>query len=142
MDVRIEVDRKSVQDATNYLDTVPKRVERATNNALLQLGLRGAGTASESAPYLTGNLRRSIHVRGNDSFPYWKDTKNLSILPTPPPSASSIKGAVWFGTNLSYARKQNEKNRSKSGFMEKGLDKVESNAERVFAFFLDSEGVK
>jgi hypothetical protein len=140
MRINIEPDKQSFDDATDYLKSLPGRVKRAKSNALLELGLGAAGTAAEAAPYLTGNLRRSIHARADDRFPFLAPVRGQSI--STPPRLTQVDDVVWFGTNLSYARLQNEKNRSRSGFMEKGLANAESRAQRVFNFELDREGVK
>jgi hypothetical protein len=140
VNVKIEIEERSFRETSKFVESLPERVKKATSNALLELGLGAAGTAAEQAPYLTGNLRRSIHTRSDDRFPFWAPLKGARI--SDPPKLTKVDGFVWFGTNLVYARTQNENNRSRAGFMEKGLANAESRAQRVFAFELDKEGVK
>jgi hypothetical protein len=140
VNVKIEIEERSFRETSKFVESLPERVKKATDNALLELGLGAAGTAAEQAPYLTGNLRRSIHARADDRFPFWAPLKGARI--SDPPKLTKVDGFVWFGTNLVYARHQNENNRSRAGFMEKGLANAESRAQRVFAFELDKEGVK
>lgn len=134
MQFKIEVDDKLAQQ---YLKALPSKIDKATSIALLELGNQAIGVASESAPFITSNLRRSIHVRKDDNFPFLAPKKNERVNHISSPR--QVEKEVWFGTNLSYARRQEDHNRSRSGFMRKGYTHAQRMGKRVFEFTLGKE---
>lgn len=137
MKFHIEVDDNQSRE---YFKSLPARVKKARDNALLGLGLEASGTAAEAAPYLTGNLRRSIHVRQDGNFPYLAPRRGQRVSQTKAPDR--VSGEVWFGTNLSYAEKMEARHRTRSGFMRKGFESATSKAMRIFEFEFDKAGIK
>lgn len=62
--------------------------------------------AKENAPYLTGNLRRSIHIGGHgDLAPDRGDISAVTGAKVPDPEVAQTSAAVYVGTDVEYARR-------------------------------------
>lgn len=60
--------------------------------------------AKAKAPYLTGNLRRSIHIGGHDDLnPGANAIVDRNGVPVPPPEHRPGQTAVYVGTDVNYA---------------------------------------
>ena len=60
--------------------------------------------AKRKAPYLTGNLRRSIHIGGHDDLnPDGGNIVDRSGMPVPNPIVSANSVSVFVGTDVNYA---------------------------------------
>lgn len=77
---------------------------RMLERALVSGALLIQNAAKRNAPYLTGNLRRSIHVGGHDDL----NTDGGGIVqrtgqPVPEPEIGATDAAVYIGTDVEYA---------------------------------------
>ena len=77
-----------------------KTLERALVSGALVI----QNSAKAKAPYLTGNLRRSIHIGGHDDLnPDGGNIVDRSGMPVPNPIVSANSVSVFVGTDVNYA---------------------------------------
>lgn len=72
---------------------------RMLEQAVVAGALLVQNDAKQRAPYVTGTLRRSIHIGGHEQLA--GDVVSSSPLPAPEISADAVR--VYVGTNLEYA---------------------------------------
>jgi len=79
---------------------VEKNLERAAVAGALPFQNR----AKVNAPWLTGNLRRSIHIGGHeDRAPDFVDIEHRGSQHVPEPEVSADRVTVYVGTDVEYA---------------------------------------
>lgn len=72
--------------------------------ALVAGGLLIQNQAKANAPYITGNLRRSIHIGGaEDLNPEGANVSERTLEPVPEPEIGKYAAAVYVGTDVEYA---------------------------------------
>lgn len=72
--------------------------------ALVAGGLVIQNEGKRNAPYLTGNLRRSIHIGGHEDLnPEGGDVVQRTGEPVPSPEISGNNAAIYIGTDVEYA---------------------------------------
>ncbi len=114
------------------LSTLSRAVAgKATDTALLAAALVPMNAAKRKAPYLTGNLRRSIHVGGSgDGLEQPTDGTDIG---------KAGKHTVKVGTNVVYAKPQEygSANRPARPFLRPALDENKREMQREFADALE-----
>jgi HK97 gp10 family phage protein len=96
---------KSLQSKFDNLAKVAqgKLLERAVVSGALLI----QNDAKRRAPYLTGNLRRSIHIGGHEDLnPGGQGIIDTTGGGVPDPDVSSNNAAVYVGTDVIYAATQ------------------------------------
>ena len=101
MQVNLKV--KNLDRVTRYLQKRPERLKKMNAIALFEIGQQGAGHAKSVAPYVTGNLRRSITFDGAGNFPLLQPRQGELIPEMLGQSAAKVEDVVYIGTNLVYA---------------------------------------
>ena len=76
-----------------------KTLERALVSGALII----QNSAKAKAPYLTGNLRRSIHIGGHEDLGLEGDVIDRAGTRVPQPVISGNSVAVYVGTDVNYA---------------------------------------
>lgn len=80
---------------------------KTLERALVASALLVQNDAKRRAPYLTGNLRRSIHIGGHEDLnPDRGDIVDRSGREVPNPKVGPNEVAVWVGTDVNYAAAQ------------------------------------
>lgn len=75
--------------------------------ALVAGALPVQNDAKRHAPYLTGNLRRSIHIGGHENLnPDGGDVQQRTGEPVPDPEVAATGVSVYVGTDVTYAVEQ------------------------------------
>lgn len=93
---------KELKKQLQSLGTVAngKMLERATVAGALLI----QNDAKRRAPYLSGNLRRSIHIGGHDDLnPGGAGAINTTGAGVPQPRIESNRATVYIGTDVVYA---------------------------------------
>lgn len=105
-------------NAIEFFEEFPHKIEQATKIALQDIGMHGVGFAKQTAPYDTGNLRRSITYSGIDNFPLFdnkktylsgfievtgKSGKSVPKIQEDKGPLSEIDDTLFIGTNLVYS---------------------------------------
>lgn len=77
-----------------------KQLERA----LVAGGLILQNDGKRRAPFITGNLRRSIHIGGHENLnPEGRGIVQTTGKPVPSPEVSGTDAAIYVGTDVEYA---------------------------------------
>jgi HK97 gp10 family phage protein len=77
-----------------------KKLEQALITGALVI----QNAAKVKAPYISGNLRRSIHIGGHEDLAKdYKDIVDSSGVPVPRPELAKDTVAVYVGTDVNYA---------------------------------------
>lgn len=93
MKIKIKLDGVSKKRVKNFTRKHPKAFSKAVKIGLLRIGLEIRNRAGTKAPYLSGNLRRSLT----------NETDSEAIYDH---SSTGKRQSVAVGTNLVYARIQ------------------------------------
>ena len=93
MKIKIKIDGVSQRKVERFVAEQPKAFSKAVKVGLLRMGLEVRNQAGENAPYLSGNLRRSLTSKSAKGAIYEYSRKGL-------------EQSVAVGSNLVYARIQ------------------------------------
>lgn len=105
MNLRMSVTRKGSMDEWSKRARANTR-GRTLDRALATGALPAVNAAKRRAPYLSGNLRRSIHIGGfNDLTPEARGIVQRG-QPVPQPEGTPTRRSVYWGTDVEYARAQ------------------------------------
>jgi len=114
---RVSLDKQASRGALDLMKKFPKKMAEVNEIALFRIGQDVRSDAGDNAPYITGNLKRSL-TSSSDSHAIFKQTKNK----------------VEVGSNLAYANLIEFSNRSKKRlFLTKAFKKMFSgSAEKIY----------
>jgi hypothetical protein len=113
----IRLDKIASKEALNFMEKFPHKMEEATEIALFRIGQEARNDAGDKAPYKKGNLMRSITTNNWDGSIYQKKRNQVQV-----------------GTKLDYAAFQEYRNKTKSGFFRKAVDKqINGRAEQIYS---------
>lgn len=114
---------EGVRELTVYFADLPKEIQDAISIALFDIGAQGAGKAKRTAPYRTGNLRRSITWSGRDDFPFLSPSEKHTLQEMGNSALSSVTDTVFIGTNVNYAWPMEQK----YGYLQETMGHLQDN---------------
>lgn len=96
---------KGAASLDRKLANLAKQADGETlKRALIAGGLLIQNRAKANAPYITGNLRRSIHIGGAEELnPEGANVSERTQTPVPEPEVGKYGVAVYVGTDVEYA---------------------------------------
>lgn len=124
-DTSVTLDPKSLSKVLSRLQSIDKNLTPTPRTPLSDVlnitGLDIAREAKKASPVDTGRLRSSIHVKSKPTETFLYNDKNGEVHSGTLKEPIEAGKEVVVGTNVAYARKQNEKH----DFMGKGLRMAE-----------------
>lgn len=105
MNLRLSVTRKG--SLAQFAKKARQNTQgRNLDRALATAALLPVNVAKRRAPFLSGNLRRSLHVGGFEDLTPEAQGRIERGRPVPPPEGPPTRRSIHWGTDAEYARTQ------------------------------------